>query len=92
MFGPGRLKIIKLSSGFQILCEIEGIGSSYNYLTQAVFRVNNKLISEMLLGSGLSNHMVIGTEIKNLTQGDRVTVQWQDLRGNNGEASEVFEK
>ena len=94
-----RIKILEAGKAHQIMCEIRhpmesgdrlDPNSRYkipaNYITQVVFRVNEDIRAELLLGKYVSKNPVVGTQIDDLSVGDRIHVRWQDISGNSGEA------
>jgi len=102
---PMRIKVIEDSSGFQVMCEIlhpmengrrRHPGSDkiipQNYITQVVFRLNEVIQAEILLGQYVSANPVIGTHFSKLTRGDTIAISWQDIAGNGGSASQIFDQ
>lgn len=96
---PTRLKIVKSGDAHQIMCEIlhpmepgdrnntvTGHLVRANYITHVVFRVNEEIRAELLLGKYVSKNPVVGTQIGNLATGDQIRVSWQDIVGNSGQA------
>ncbi len=96
---PTRLKIVKSGDSHQIMCEIRhpmepgdredsatGQMVMANYITHIVFRVNEEIRAELLLGKYVSKNPVVGTQIGGLTPGDKIRVSWQDIAGNSGQA------
>jgi thiosulfate oxidation carrier complex protein SoxZ len=96
---PTRLKILRDGEAHQIMCEIRhpmepgdrnntatGHLIPANYITQVVFRVNEEIRAEILLGKYVSRNPVVGTQIGNLAAGDQIRVSWQDIAGNSGQA------
>ncbi len=74
----------------EALCEVlhpMNSAGGGNYITRMMFKVDSKLHAEFLLGPYISSNPVIGTGISNLKQGQTVSVEWQDLAGNRGQAS-----
>ncbi|MGI9319704.1 MAG: thiosulfate oxidation carrier complex protein SoxZ [bacterium] len=99
-----RLKIVDAGRAHQLMCEIRHPMESggrkdlitgrivpANYITQVVFRVNQEIRAELLLGKYVSRNPVVGTQIGNLDKGDLIHVSWQDIAGNSGDASKQFE-
>lgn len=95
-----RLKVIETAPGHQLMCEIRHPMESgdrrdkatgrllpANYITQVVFRVNEEIRAEMLLGKYVSKNPVVGTMVSKLSDGDRIIVSWQDIAGDSGQAS-----
>ncbi len=95
-----RLKVIETEPGHQLMCEIRhpmepggrrdkatGRLLPANYITQVVFRVNEEIRAEMLLGKYVSKNPVVGTMVSKLSGGDRIIVSWQDIAGDSGQAS-----
>ena len=93
-----RMKITEIGGAHQILCEIRhpmesgdrldpnsGNKIPANYITQVVFRVNEEIRAELLLGKYVSKNPVVGTQINYLSAGDRIHILWQDISGNSGE-------
>lgn len=93
-----RMKITEIGDAHQIMCEIRhpmesgdrrdpnsGNRIPANYITQVVFRVNEEIRAELLLGRYVSINPVVGTQLDDLSMGDRVHVRWQDISGNSGE-------
>lgn len=96
---PTRLKIVRSLDSHEIMCEIRhpmepgdrkdpasGRIAPANYITHVVFRVNDEIRAELLLGKYVSRNPVVGTQIGGLTTGDKVRVSWQDISGNSGQA------
>ncbi|MBX2868043.1 MAG: thiosulfate oxidation carrier complex protein SoxZ [Acidiferrobacterales bacterium] len=98
---PTRLKILPRDTGIEAHCEVlhpmysgkhsEEGGPSANYITQLVFRLNGSIHAEFFLGKFVSKHPVIGTFFENATSGDQIEVSWQDISGNQGQASGTVE-
>ena len=93
-----RMKIVKIGGARQIMCEIQhpmesgdridpatGYRIPADYITQVVFRVNEEIRAELLLGKYVSKNPVVGTQIDGLSVGDRIHVTWQDISGNSGD-------
>jgi len=91
---PTSLKLANVESGVEALCEVlhpmnagDSGRSEVNYITQVVFRLNNRIQAEFLLGKYISRNPVIGTVLNNVQSGDNVQVSWQDIAGNRGQAT-----
>lgn len=61
--------------------------SEVNYITRVVFRLNDRVKAEFLLGKYISRNPVVGTVFNNVESGDSVQVSWQDIAGNRGQAT-----
>jgi len=61
--------------------------SEVNYITQVVFRLNDRIQTEFLLGKYISRNPVVGTVLNNVKSGDNIQVSWQDIAGNRGQAT-----
>lgn len=96
------IKVIKAAHGYQVMCEIlhpmqaarihplTGQKINANYITQVTFKVNHNLAGELLLGKYVAKNPVVGINIAALRQGDEIIVQWQDISGRSGRASQIM--
>lgn len=92
------LKLRQDGQGYEVLCEVlhpmhgggqdeSGGTTAANYITQMVFRRNGNIEAEFLLGRSIARHPVIGTYIQDAQEGQVISVSWQDLAGNRGQAA-----
>lgn len=90
MTGETSLVVVENDGGFEALCEVRHPMDENNYLTQLVFRVDNQIHSEFLLGRFVSANPVLGIPLSELARGTRIEVRWQDIGGRSGSASLVY--
>ena len=85
-----QLLLSKRSDGYDAFCIIDYPGrsslSNASLLTTLEFKLNGRRISLMRLGAHLSDHPTIGVTLKQVSPGDRLSVEWRDSAQNQGRA------
>ena len=96
-----RLKAKKASGGAKVTCLIkhpmetgnrladDGSKIPIHYIKVVRFAVNGEQVAASYLGPGVSADPLLTLDIADVTAGDKVTVQWEDNKGETGTAETV---
>ena len=87
-----RIQINPTESGADVLCQVSDQQeiSTINQISRITFRLNGKIVGEILLGQYASPNPVAGIHIDEIAKGDEIFVEWQNIDGDRGQSSLVF--
>ncbi len=89
-----HLKLIRLDDGFEAICRVEhpmksGVGTTNHYIKSMEFRLNDRLVAEVLIGKNGTPNPLVGIHVSQAGDGDVVQVQWEDSHFNRGTAHAI---
>ena len=96
-----RLKAKKAPDGVKVTCLIkhpmetgnrlgeDGNKVPIHYIKVVRFAVNDEQVAAMYLGPGVSADPLLTLDIADVASGDKVSVQWEDNKGETGTAETV---
>ena len=92
-----KMKIKKGKEGHDVLCLVKhpmetglrkdkktGEKIPAHYIEIMTFQLNGNTVAEAILGQGVSKDPLIGVNVKGAKSGDKVTVAWNDNKGETG--------